>query len=533
MHNKWDRRVIPKWRASEVAADLPESKPLNERANRHSLLPFDPDVVANLVKEWNAHPTIGVAADILNFSHVPEALPLIRGIAEQIAAYKDSVPIPLSRVAQRIVGLSDDIQTAVPDDTSHKMISYYQSARRLKQKLRIDPRNAIALVDIGLVYAALGQDAKALKAVLLASSLYQNHRFVLRSAARLLVHINDAERALYLLNRASRTLDDPWLLAPLISVTAILKKPQKHLRRAHSLFLSRTLAPVHLSELGGAIATLQVLSGDAKGAKKTFTAALVAPNDNTVAQAMWASEHFSIPITPREEWFNNQFSCEARYYQRHANADFEGAMKAAIHWFKDEPFSTRPMKAASFISGILGDYIQSAEYAKEGLRLDKDDIELRNNLIFALASQNQIKEASTLLQNVIHAERKRDGGLSGHSLANIGMLFYRTGELPEAEEYYRKAILYFKKSDNQHLHKLAIAFMAREAFLAMAPNASALVSEATEANNSIACAAGQKILSLLKGAKSLDRKESAISRQPKVVYDRATNTLFVKKPDPF
>ena len=533
MHSTWDRRVIPKWRASGVSADLPESKPLIERTSQGALPVFDHDMVANLLKEWEAHPTIGIAADILNFSHIPEAIPLITEIAKKIATYKDSVPAPLMQVAQRIAGLSGDTQVDAPDEISAKRFFYYQRAARLKQKLRIDPRNAIALVDIGRIYAVLGQDEKAREALLLAASLYPNHRFVLRSAARLLIHINDAERALHLLNRASQKLADPWLLAPLISITAILERPQKHLRHARSLFLSHKLAPMHLSELGGAIATLQVLNGENKEAKKTFNAALVAPNDNTVAQAMWVSEHFSIHITPREEWFNNQFSCEARYYQRHANADFEGAMKAAIHWFKDEPFSTRPMKAASFISGILGDYMRSAEYAREGLHLDKDDIELQNNLIFALASQNQIEEAAANLQHVIHAERRSHGGLTGHSIANIGMLLYRTGEQHEAEECYRKAILYFQKTGNQYSHGLAAAFMAREAFLAMAPNALALVSEATEINKKTTCAAGQKVLSLLKGEKPLGRNGVSATKYSEVVYDQSRNTLFVKKTVPF
>lgn len=531
MHSKWDRRVIPKWRASKVTADLPESRPISEGVKRPLLSFPDIDAIANLVEEWNTHRSIGVAADLLNFSHVPEALPLIKAVAEEVARQGTSVPVPLLEVAKRIAGVSE-IEAALPNEMGQVQNHYYRIAAKLKERLRENPRNPIALVDLALVYAALGQDQKARDAVLMAVALNPNHRFVLRSAARLLIHMKQAERALHVLQGGANVLRDPWLLAPLISTTAILEKPQKHLRRARLLFSSGSLHPAHLSELGGALATVQIIDGDIKSAKRTFNAALVSPNDNTVAQAMWAAENFSISISAREEWFNNKFSCEGRYYQRYSDADFEGAMKAAIHWFSDEPFSTRPMKAACFISGLLGKNEESEKFALEGLRLNKDDMELRNNLIFSLGSQNKIEEAAIQLQNVIQDERRKDGRVSSHSMANIGMLLYRTGNLEDAEIAYRKAIDGFEKSGNMFSRSLASAFMAREALIANAPNAMVLISEAKEINKGGAAAAGNKVLSFLQSDRASGTDKQKQNEQT-VTYDRLRNILLVKKHDPF
>lgn len=534
MHSKWDRRVIPKWRASAVAANLPESKPLREQTNRPSLLTFNPTSITDLVKEWNTQPSIGVAADILSFSNSPDAIPFITDIAKKISeeGASFSAPTPLLNLAKRIANIQEVPQEEGVEDLPVGLKIYHQSAARLKQKLRLDPRNAVALVDLARLYAALGQDMKARDAILMAAALRPNHRFILRSACRLLVHTGETERALNILKNTEGVLDDPWLLAPLISITEILNKPQKYLRKARSLFSSGVLHPMHLSELGGAIATIQIIDGDIKSAKKTFNAALTAPNDNTVAQAMWASENFSIPIKAREEWFN-KFSCEARYYQRYADGDFEGATKAAIYWFKDEPFSTRPMKAASFSAGIFGDNKLSEKFALQGLRLDKDDIELRNNLIFALGSQNKIDEAVLHLQHVVQTERRDKGGISGHSMANIGMLLYRLGEYNEAEKSYRRAISHFKKNGDNFAYVLASTFMAREASLSRSPNAQELITEALDINKKADCSASKKILSLLTTSNSSETQGVSKTQDQEVVYDRSKNTLIIKKLDPF
>lgn len=529
MHSQWDRRVIPKWRESKVVASLPESKPLSEVSGAVASTQFDPAELEAHIKDWRENPSLGVAADLLSFSHIPDAITQIVDVALFITETKETVPSPLLQLANHILGKT----TTLTNDIDEKSRLYNQAAL-LKSRLRIDPRNAIAQIDLGRIYAALGQDEKAREKILLAVSLRPDHRFVLRSATRLLVHIKEAERALFLLNKSDRTLHDPWLLAPLISLNEILDKPQKHLRRARSLFASRSLDPSHLSELGGAIATIQMLKGEFKEARKTFNQALIAPNDNTIAQAMWASEYFSTPIKPREEWFNNQFSGEALYYHQYIISDFSAAREAALNWFRDEPFSTRPMKAASFASAVLEEYEQSIQYALKGLLLDKEDVELSNNLIYSIAAQNKISEAATLLHQVILTERRTYGRLSGQTMANIGMLFYRTGQHKEAEEHYRKALSHYVKQNDHHALCLASAFMAREAFLSSASNAQEILLESTDTVKKGSSPASKFILSRFSGSQlTLPSESSPINQLPKFIYDKDRNMLIVKKVSPF
>lgn len=173
--------------------------------------------------------------------------------------------------------------------------------------------------------------------------------------------------------------------------------------------------------------------------------------------------------------------------------NFEGARDAATYWFHDEPFSSRPLRVITFVSIILGEAELAEKYALQGLSFSSDNVELRNNLVCALASQNKIDEALNHLQQIIQLERSQSKEISGHTIANFGMILYRAKRFIEAEDYYRKAMTIFNKDSNE-TKGLAIAFMAREALLAGAPNAQTLIAEAIDIVEKYKAKAGVKIL---------------------------------------
>lgn len=536
MSKRWDRRLIPRWRDSRISASLPESKPLSTVARPSAGSFLSTSVVESLLLDWRADRSMGGAADLLNFGHIPTALPFLREPAEYLASLNDGVPLPLRQFALRILDGRGGVSfLSATGGTVDRKARYRSKISELKQKLLTNPRDAIALVDIARIYAALGQNEKALKSILVAVALCPNHRFILRSATRFLVHAGKSDRALHLLSSTPRTREDPWLLASHISVSTLLAKPQKHIRLARQMVQSDRLSPSHTCELAGSLATIQLLSGSNREAKRSFNASLIHPNDNTVAQAMWAADEFNISIQAREEWFDNHFTFEGRYYQRRAEADFEGAMEASIQWFDDEPFSSRPMKAAAFSSAMLGLYSQSESYAREGLLLDRQDIELNNNLVCALAAQNKIDEAFKYLIDVIQIERTTLNAVSGHTLANCGLILYRTGYFDEAENYYRRAIESFSSRNNLNAKGVAAAFMAREASLAKAPNATYLLAEAIDILKQTGTKDGRKVIeSFDPSAVSREKKnQSEIELLPKWSYDKLRNILTVKKELPF
>ncbi|MCR4303067.1 MAG: tetratricopeptide repeat protein [Gallionella sp.] len=515
---------------------MPGAKTKIANDTQQNLVSFDQEKLVKSLNEWRAEKSIGGAADLLNFAHISTALPLLFEPAEYLVSLKEPISPVLKKVSSHFLKagvFSNDVEISTTD--LRPIIWYYHQASQLKKNIVINPRDAVALVDLARIYTALGQKDKAKKAILIAINLYPNHPFALRSAARFFIQNDEAEVALHLINSSPRTLHDPWLLASKLSIEEILGRQHRQLGTARSIVEAERISPYQLSELRGSIASILLTSGDIKQAKRMFNKALINPNDNVVAQALWASQKYGITINVRDDWLSDPLSSEALYYQRCLEGDFDSAKDAAISWFVDEPFSPRPLRAATFALAILGEAKLSEQYALYGLLLDRDDTELRNNLVCALALQDKIDEAVEQLQRVIHIERSQSNELSGHTMANIGMILYREGNFQEAEECYRKALDSFSNKSSDEAKSIAISFMAREAAFMNAPNALKLITEAIDMVKKTKSKAGEQILKLIDKVSSIDKiiiSDKSI-KNPKWAFDKNRNIIIVKKLLPF
>src|SRR5262249_9736149 len=123
-------------------------------------------------------------------------------MAERLLATVDRAPAELT--ADEIVDLDPDKHRA-----------------ELRRSLRRNPHNARRWTDLARLQAALGKDRHAERAILTAQGLAPEDRHVLRSAARLAIHLHRPDEARTILLRAQRTPHDPWLLACEISAAEI------------------------------------------------------------------------------------------------------------------------------------------------------------------------------------------------------------------------------------------------------------------------------------------------------------------------
>lgn len=468
MQDNWDRKVIPRWRSAKVSSSLPESlpsKPSRPSASQELTTAAISSEITKRVEAWKAHKDLGGAVDLLNYGHSHALQPLLIEPAKYILSLPSSeIPPELSRLAANLLG-SEQVPSSsgeALDFTERK----YQEISRLKSLLLINPRDPISLVDLARLYTILGQGHKARSAITVASALAPNHRFVLRSSSRFFIHDGDPERALFILNRSDRTKLDPWLLASQISVETLTGRTPRHLKRGRQLLDSRSVGPSHTAELGAAIATVLLNDGSAKEAKRTFNKALIEPNENAVAQAIWASNNFKLPIYVQHEWMSGRFSFEANFYKFQAESNFEDALECAGKWFDDEPFSTRPLRGAAFSCSVLGRHAEAEKHTRRALLNDSNELADMNNLVFSLASQNKLPEASSLLNKIIEREMRSEDGVSGHTLANIGLISYRLAALEDGRFYYEKALEVFRKNGQQSSLALAHAFWAHEAMSA-------------------------------------------------------------------
>jgi len=527
----WRRRLIPKWRDSSITSKLPESLPVSKKNTvDYDFSSIDnQNYVLKILEEWRENKSIGGAANLLSFGHVDKLHPLIREPAEYILKSKQYIPGHLLNLANRISGINQEIvkKKRNPEQTQ----KFYVDAALLKKKINTNPQDAISLVDLARIYSSLGQNKKAERAILTAVNLYPDHRFILRSASRFFIHNNDAEQSLYLLNKSERTRNDPWLMAAQISISVILEKPQRLIKKAKEIINSQSYSSVHMSELCGSLATIQIIDGNNKDARRNFNKALAVPNDNTIAQAIWVSQYYKMQITTKAEWFSDPLSSEAKYYNYDLLGDFEGALDAALEWQYDEPFSINPAIAAVYMASILEKYEDSEKYAKRALLLHHDDINLMNNLVFALAAQNKIKEAENILGTVIRHEQ-HIGKVSPQSIANLGMILYRNSDFIEGEKMYRTAIELYEKEQDSFRKAMAISFLAKEATIAKASNAECLRAEAKSFVKKTSSKPAEKVLSTIEGIDLIDRAPSLI-KPIKWKYDKERNIIILPKSKPF
>lgn len=533
MRSSWPRRVIPRWRSSTTSASLAESlphKPVNANVANRAVPAAVLDEARRKIEKWTENQDVGRAIDLLSLGVIEDLHKDLTAPAELVLSLGSDLVTPqLKRLADTILSKSHYHEYFA------QQTYYRKGIARLRALLSINPRNSLAWVDIARIYTILGQNDPAKRAMKIALSLAPNNRFVLRSVARFLLHVGDPERALAILKRSPRTVDDPWLLASMISVETILSRDSQNFKKAKQLVDGSRFAPVHLAELGAAVATLHINSGESKLAKRAFNVALQNPNDNAVAQAVWVANEFSLSMNIMPEWLTDRFSAEANYYALEKAGDYRAALTAACTWFEDEPFSIRPLRAGAFAASILGKYQVAQDQMEQALTLDPHDIESKNNLVFALAGQDELERAFELLHENSHAEIAKSGGLSGHSLANWGMLYYRNGDLEKGGQLYKQAHAALISKNEKVAGAVALAYWAQEAKRALDPAAGAIIADAEKQIVGDSMAAAKVVLQrTIRGTDEAAPKvkvvlPSAISW----VHDKDANTLTMNRALPF
>lgn len=524
MRSNWKRRVIPRWRQSTISASLADTAPSSEfkaakllgraHANEKSDLAREVDV-------WSQSPTLGVAADLLNFAHDQELRQLLSAPAKFVLDSSLDLSPQLRAVAARTLGSALE--------PSSKKPSIHSKISDLKRHLAFNPRDSIASVDMARLYAIKGQNGRALNAIRRAVALQPDNRFVLRSASRFYIHDDRADEAFSILKRSARTQEDPWLMASLISVEAIQNRSPMYYKKAKSMIDANRFAPFHTAELNAAIATCEANAGQFKNARRLFSRALNDPNDNALAQAIWASNEFVFPVAIDPNWLTRRFSSEANYYAQEHAGDFNAALEAAMQWFEDEPFSTRPLIAASFTASILGEFATAQDQLQTALNLDPDDDKIKNNLVFALANQGLIPEAERLLLDIYNSENKRETEISGHTFANLGLLFYRRGDHESGRKFYDLADTVLSKQKDAASRAIALSFWVQEAVHSQDEQLSSIVDRAKAIIDLSNSTAAKAVFARATGtvAPELAEKDRLVRNAITLDHDKEKNILTI------
>lgn len=457
------RRVVPRWRSFAQTVATSDLRSIDRSHNYPRRISYE-DPLPEKRDSWASQRSLHTASELVETA-------LVLGITDdqikQAAQFiVENNPVePLHKLAS--VFLADESSVSslpFPKGASDLLPDIIGDIRQLKHILRLDFNNPVALTDLALRYSILGQHRQATKSINAGLHLAPDNRFVLRAAARCFVHMNQPDRAHYILYSSPATRIDPWLLSAEIATASIRGGTSRLIKTANRLVTNLNLTHLSRSELAASLGTLQLRDGSLKKARQLFRTSLQDPNDNSLAQAQWAYKRLG-GIHIEESLFHLPYSFEALALHKHRLGDWPDVVENCSRWLEDEPFSSRPADMGSFIAiTMLQDLGKAETLCRAGLRANPDDSTLLNNLAVSLALQGNVLTAQQEFSKIDLNE------LTRHDLAVVrataGLLLFRAGFPDLGRNYYRDAIELATGPQKTRTQALALLHLAREELVA-------------------------------------------------------------------
>lgn len=475
-----ERNIIPRWRDFRTTISIGELNP-SGTANE-STLPAG-DFLADKLQAWNENKTVSFATDLLGAAFVLGRQQEAEEAAKFILLPESGASSAARSLAKRIVVPESHEETIDEEVIPESEEQTHRQIHLLRRRLGDEPRNPILLVDLAREYTLLGLEKKAAHAMEVALKLSPTNRFVLRSAARMHIHQDEAEYAHRILRRAESTKYDPWLLAAELAVATSVGRSSQLVGAGRKILADASFAPSQTTELSSAIATLEFVNGKTQVARKLFRQSLTAPTENSVAQVEWASRHhLGFEVDVSRIYVPRVF--EAQAWEFYASGDWKKSINQSWKWLYDQPFSNLPALFASFVaSAVLEDYSEGERIIRFGLIANPQDPILLNNLAFIYASSGRIEEAEEEFAKI----NRSDISNTVHEvalLATEGLLNFRNGFQEQGRDLYLQAMEKAKGQIYQRSRTAAAINLAREEILSNSPEAQKAVARAdNEAKN--------------------------------------------------
>jgi Flp pilus assembly protein TadD len=457
------RRLIPKWRP--VAATLNTVEALSTSRKTTSAPTENADELNLVIAQWRETKNPGLLGEILSFS-VDEAL------REQVIAVgyealeQGATVTPVQDLLIHQLGKSqgrEEAYTAVPLGPVEAAYPFQAPIQRLRTLLRYSPDNTLALLDYAQLQTAMGKAKAAERALKTALTLAPNNRTVLRTLARFYVHTQRPDAAHQLIKKHARTPEDPWLMASEIALADAAETDSIFLGKARRFLVENKKYPEeHLTELSGNIAISELVSGNMKKAREHQRRALLAPNDNVIAQAIDFQSLFGVELVGQSIVHAIESSVEALMLKAWNDVDLNGIEQHAIAWHSQEPFSSRPIQMLSSVYAYRGYHAAALKWIEAGLLTDVNDRGLLINLAFVHASAGNEEAANLTLKRLRQVYGK---DIEPFANATEGLLEYQFERFSAGDSLYNLAVAEFDKRGNSSLGafcRLNQAFLAAE-----------------------------------------------------------------------
>lgn len=456
------RRTVPRWRSYEKTSALGELALVKSEDKSEKAIIFTDEELLTERFAWERSQNLTQAGNLLSSAFVLDLHTNYKDVAKFVIENDTDLTSPLNRLAKKVLGIKEDIY--VEEDILLKDISSLpkflsKDINTFRNYLKREPKNAIAWIELGRLYSIIGKREKAQRCILTALAIDKDNRYVARSSSRFFHHFErDNERALYIIKQSEYSKNDPWLISADIVYSSILNRNSKLIKNGLDYLAKEKTDFFSVTELASSIGTIEAMNGKLKKAKQHFQKSLIAPNDNSLAQISWMI-HDSNIIQEKLHDLDIPCAFEVKAQVAYDTGKYQDAFNNAYSWLKDEPFSTRPVRLASYISGVfLNKANISVMLLKFGLTINPDSRELLNDLIYFLIQNNQTEEAINLFKQIAHRllENTGDDPKLVYT-ATAGLILYKEGYPQKGEELYLKAIKQAEQQKNYYLLAIGLS----------------------------------------------------------------------------
>lgn len=440
------RDVVPRWRpAARVAASGELAMPREPVQDARI-----PDDLKARLEAWRIGNDLVAAAELVETAIVEGRENEAEGAARSLMREESGATPLVKKQAALLLGRLH------PDGSSQTGIEIGP----LRQHVYRYPDDALSWVDLALGYVSHGDKEKAKRAMTVALQLAPADRHVLRSAARMHLHLDDPEQAHDVLRRNAATKFDPWLVAGEIALSSSAGRKPQYFKVGVDMVEDGGFQPLHVSELASAIGTVHLRDGNRR-ARKLFRTSLVNPTGNSLAQAEWANPHLGGELVTSKQIDRVIDSGEARAFHAYWQGDFHGVIKICEQWMLEEPFASKPYAVSSSTALTIGDFDLGLRLAQRGLELEPESLLFRNYLAYALIEKGEYPRAAQILRQAL-IKKQTDEAPAEYLAATASMLSMRLGEIDDGIAGYRSVIATYKRQGNKNMEASAAAYLALE-----------------------------------------------------------------------
>ncbi|MDQ3132287.1 MAG: hypothetical protein M3Q99_16185 [Acidobacteriota bacterium] len=458
--NDKNRKVIPRLRDFKTTLILGELRSAISTEAKH----IHPDTaIDDQIEDWKKNRSLSFASDLIGSGFVLGMTDKVQDAANFILSDRSKATNLQKRVARQVknpeYGVCLITSEEVASDPGKLIEHSREQVKKYRKQLGQSPRNPVKLVELSREYATLGSVEKALRAMDTAVALAPANRFVLRSATRLYIHADEVDKAHYILRRAPSLRSDPWILAAEIAVASLREQTSRNVKVGLRQIADSNYNPFDISELTSMIATLEMENANSKLARKLFRQALRQPTENSIAQAEWASHSISSFDIDMQEFDvpRNYEALASNFYQK---GEMNNAITQGKNWILDQPFAVSPILFTGIAAAILENFEMAEKIYRFGVSANPENITLRNNLAYALASNNRQEEAEVEFNKIDRSSLTVEEKII--TTATEGLIRFRQGLYEEGRQLYKGAIKIAQENKEQVTALRGLVFLARE-----------------------------------------------------------------------